>query len=228
MKKLLKCYPELEDLRRTRLLGTSSVWTSVFGQIVIASRGNLPVLIVGESGTGKTDTALTIHRLSGRKERIYKELSCLQFEHADPAFALGKLFGIGAGHGLPNVPREGQKGLLEDCNGGTLFLDDLDCLPRNVQDLLLYPLEGKPFEPAIGRGPAKTISVRFILATNQDPDKMVTTGALRSDLLSRLWAGQCLTVTPHFVPGTFRTPPFAGLNLWDRMKIPVSRTPVVL
>jgi transcriptional regulator of aromatic amino acid metabolism len=113
-------------------------------------------------------------------------VSCAQFEHADPAFALGRIFAIGTGHGLPNVPREGRKGLLEECNGGTLFLDDVDRLPLNAQDLLLYPLQGKPFEPGIGSGPSHRVSVKFVLATNRDPEKLVRTGTFRADVLSRI------------------------------------------
>lgn len=140
------------------------------------------------SSDPKRWAVLNVSGAGERRDRVFRELSCSQFEHGDPAFALGRIFGIGAGHSLPNVPREGQKGLLEECDGGTLFLDDFDCLPRNVQDLLLYPLEGRPFEPGVGRGSPVTISVRFILATNQDPDELVRRGALRADLLSRLGA----------------------------------------
>lgn len=140
------------------------------------------------SSDPKRWAVLNVSGAGERRDRVFRELSCSQFEHGDPAFALGRIFGIGAGHGLPNVPREGQKGLLEECDGGTLFLDDFDCLPRNVQDLLLYPLEGRPFEPGVGRGSPVTVSVRFILATNQDPDELVRRGALRADLLSRLGA----------------------------------------
>lgn len=188
LQRLLERFPELAEIRETRLIGASPAWVDVFEQVAIASRDAAPVLIVGESGTGKSDSARAIHRLGERRDRVFRELSCSQFEHGDPSFALGRIFGIGAGHGLPNVPREGQKGLLEECDGGTLFLDDFDCLPRNVQDLLLYPLEGRPFEPGVGRGSPVTVSVRFILATNQDPDELVRRGALRADLLSRLGA----------------------------------------
>ena len=65
----------------------------------LAARGEAPVLITGESGTGKTDVAWLIYKLSDRRERVFKAISCAQFEHSDPAFALGKIFGIGRGHG---------------------------------------------------------------------------------------------------------------------------------
>ena len=179
-------YPELATIRRERLISASSLWGPVFEQAILAARGPAPVMIVGESGTGKTDLAWAIHRLGERKDAVYKAISCAQFEHADPAFALGRIFGIGSGHGLPNVPREGHRGLLEECDGGTLFLDDVDRLPLNVQDLLLYPLEGKPFEPGIGSGPARTVAVRFVFATNRDPDRLVSDGTFRGDVLARI------------------------------------------
>jgi DNA-binding NtrC family response regulator len=77
---------------------------------------------------------------------------------------------------LPNTPRGGQPGLLEECDGGTLFLDDFDRLPLNAQDLLLYPLEGKAFLPGIGSGPPRQVSVKFVLATNQNPEELVERG----------------------------------------------------
>lgn len=186
LRRLEEKYPEIVEIRRERLLGASPRWERVFERLVVASRGNTPVVIVGESGTGKTDLARALHRLGDRKEKAYREISCAQFEHADPAFALGRLFGIGTGHGLPNAPREGRIGLLEECNGGTLFLDDFDRLPLSVQDMLLYPLENRPFEPGVGAGPAKSVSIKFIFATNRDPDALAAGGQLRGDVLARI------------------------------------------
>ena len=181
-------YPVLTVIRRERLLGASPLWENIFEQTVLASRDRTPVLIVGESGTGKTDIAWSIHMLGNRGEAPYRTISCAQFEHADPAFALGRLFGIGTGHGLPNVAREGRPGLLQECDGGTLVLDDFDRLPLSVQDLLLYPLEGRPFEPGIGSGPSQAVDIKFILATNRDPNELVRSGHLRGDVLARIGA----------------------------------------
>lgn len=188
LQKLEDAYPEIREARRSSLLGRSPLWEQVFENAVLACRGDIPVLIVGESGTGKTHLARTIGSLSNRPREVYREISCSQFEQADPAFALGRIFGMGPGHGLPNAPRNGQPGLLEDCDGGTLFLDDFDRLPLNVQDVLLFPLEGKAFEPGVGTGSPRKVSVKFILATNQDPEELVKQGALRSDVLARIGA----------------------------------------
>ncbi|MDJ0957142.1 MAG: sigma 54-interacting transcriptional regulator [Arenicellales bacterium] len=186
LEKLERQYPELNTIRQQRLIGISPLWKEVFEQTVLAAHGKGPVMIVGESGTGKTDVAWAVHRLSDRKDEVYKEISCAQFEHTDPAFALGRLFGIGSGHGLPNVAKEGRKGLLEECDGGTLLLDDFDRLPLNVQDLFLYPLEGKRFDPGIGSGPSKNVSVKFIFATNSEPERLVEDGRFRNDVLARM------------------------------------------
>lgn len=188
LEKLEDDYPEIREARKSSLLGRSPLWEKVFENAVLAARGDIPVLIIGESGTGKTQLARTISALSDRPREVYREISCSQFEHADPAFALGKIFGVGTGHGLPNTPRNGQPGLLEDCDGGALFLDDFDRLPLNAQDLLLFPLEGKAFEPGIGSGPPRQASVKFILATNQDPEELVERGRLRADVLARMGA----------------------------------------
>ncbi len=188
LRRLETRYPQLTRIRHEQLIGASPLWTKVFEQVAVAARGAAPVMIVGESGTGKTHIAQAVHTLSDRADRVIKEISCAQFEHADPAFALGKLFGVGAGHGLPNVPRDGQSGLLEESDGGTLFLDDFDRLPLNVQDLLLYPLEGKSFEPGIGRGQPRTVSVKFIFAANRDPVQLVAEGKFQGDVLARIGA----------------------------------------
>jgi DNA-binding NtrC family response regulator len=179
-------FPHLRKVREEKLLGKSPIWVNVFENVALATYGTTPVLVCGESGTGKTDVARTIHKLGDRNKSVFKEISCAQFEHADPAIALGRLFGIGTGHGLTNVPRDGQAGLLAECDNGSLFLDDFDCLPGNVQNLLLYPLEGKAFELGIGKGKPVQVSVKFILATNSDPEQLVTSGKLRGDILARL------------------------------------------
>jgi DNA-binding NtrC family response regulator len=188
LSRLEQRYPELTNIRRERLLGASPLWEDVFRQTVLAAHDMTPVLIVGESGTGKTDVAWAIHRLGPQSNKPYKTVSCAQFEHTDPAFALGRIFGIGTGHGLANVAKEGSAGLLQECDGGTLVLDDFDRLPLPVQDLLLYPLEGRPFEPGIGSGPSQLADIKFILATNRDPEQLVQAGELRSDVLARLGA----------------------------------------
>ncbi len=187
-------YPEIRDIRRERLLGASPLWEPVLERAVVAARGSTPVMIVGESGTGKTSLAWTVYRLGDRTDRVFREISCAQFEHADPAFSLGRLFGIGPGHGLTNVPKEGRIGLLEECDGGTLFLDDFDRLPLNVQDMLLHPLEGRSFDPGIGAGSARSVSVKFILATNRDPESLVREGTLRGDVLNRI--GERIDIPP--------------------------------
>jgi DNA-binding NtrC family response regulator len=187
-------YPPVKKIRAGELIGVSEKWAGVYRDAILAAKGDDPVMIIGESGTGKTALASTIHQLSSRATGPYRQISCAQFEHADPAFALGKLFGIGVSHGLPNVPKEGQAGLLEACDGGTLFLDDFDRLPLNVQDLLLYPLEGKPFEPGVGTGNPRTVSVKFILATNRDPGTLVKKGHFQADVLARM--GARVTIPP--------------------------------
>lgn len=184
--KLETRYPQLETIRKTRLIGASPLWATVFEETVLAAQSLSPVLIIGEPGNGKSDLAWAIHQLGSRSNQPYKAISCAQFQHSDPAIALGRIFGIGTGHGLTNVPSEGQTGLLQECDGGTLFLDDFDRLPLNVQDLLLYPLEGKAFETGIGKGAPISVSVKLILATNQSPDGLVARGLLRGDVLSRL------------------------------------------
>jgi len=101
------------------------------------------------------------------------------------------LFGYGRNSGLPNLPREGQAGLLEQADGGVLFLDEIGELPRQAQLLLLLPLEGRAFGPAVGSGPPRTVNVKFVCATNRDLPREVEGGRFPRDLYERL-AGQVI------------------------------------
>ena len=184
--KLEIAHPYLKVLRDEKLIGVHPCWEQIMEQVVMAAKINRSVFIRGESGTGKTDIARAIHQLGPRREKVYKEVSCAQFEHGDPAFALGRFFGIGRDHGMTNISKEGRQGLLQECDGGTLFLDDVDRLPLHVQDLLLYPLEGKPFEPGIGVGGPHQVDVKFMFASNQDLEQMADEGRFRGDILARM------------------------------------------
>jgi DNA-binding NtrC family response regulator len=80
LEKLENDYPEIREARKSSLLGSSPLWEKVFENAVLGARGEIPVLIVGESGTGKTELARTIGDLSGRPREKYCEISCSQFD----------------------------------------------------------------------------------------------------------------------------------------------------
>jgi DNA-binding NtrC family response regulator len=182
-------WPAIVELRATSLIGDAPAFLRQFEEILIAAASPEPTLIIGEPGTGKTAVADAIHRLGPRAGGPFRTINCAQLAAGDPTIAAGKLFGYGRNHGLPNLPREGQTGLLEEANGGVLFLDEIGELPRHAQSLLLFPLEGRPFQPAVGAGAPRTVSVKFVCATNRDLPAEVEAGRFPRDLYERL-AGQ--------------------------------------
>jgi two-component system response regulator HydG len=188
-------FPGLKELRGTSLVGDSPEFLRIFEEILIAATTSDPTLILGETGTGKTAVAQAIWALGPRFGHPFRTINCSELAAGDPAIATGKLFGIGSGSGLPNVPREGQPGILEEIDGGVLFLDEVGELPRQAQALLLLPLERRAFHPAVGRGPARTVDVKFVCATNRDVLEEVQGGRFPRDLYERL-AGSLIHVPP--------------------------------
>lgn len=188
-------FPALRELRQSALVGEAPSFLRIFEEILIASATRDPTLILGETGTGKTAVAEAIWRLGDRAGRPLRTLNCSELAAGDPAIATGRLFGYGAGSGLANVPKEGQPGILEETDGGVLFLDEVGDLPRQAQALLLLPLEGRPFHPAVGRGQPRTVDVKFVCATNRDLAEEVQAGRFPRDLYERL-AGHVIHVPP--------------------------------
>jgi len=188
-------FPALVGLRRRVLVGEAPPFLRVFEEILIASATPDPTLILGETGTGKTAVAEAIWALGPRACRAFRTINCSELAAGDPAIATGKLFGHGVGSGLANVPKEGQPGILEESDGGVLFLDEVGDLPRQAQALLLLPLEARAFHPAVGRGAARTVDVKFVCATNRDLAEEVQAGRFPRDLYERL-AGHVIHVPP--------------------------------
>jgi DNA-binding NtrC family response regulator len=188
-------FPALKELRSYTLVGESPEFLRIFEEILIAAATPDPTLILGETGTGKTAVAQAVWALGPRFGHPFRTLNCSELAAGDPAIATGKLFGHGSGSGLANVPKEGQPGILEETDGGVLFLDEVGDLPRQAQALLLLPLERRAFHPAVGRGPARSADVKFVCATNRDLQEEVQSGGFPRDLYERL-AGNVIHVPP--------------------------------
>ncbi len=146
----------------------------------IATVATATVLLLGESGTGKSLVAKIIHYSSKDPKSPFVEINCA----AIPESLLeSELFGYEKGAFTGAL--ESRKGLLEEAHGGTLFLDEIGELPLKLQAKLLTFLETRKFRP-LGSNKEKDISVRLITATNRDLNKMIENAEFREDLLYRL------------------------------------------
>ncbi|HEX6210768.1 MAG TPA: sigma 54-interacting transcriptional regulator [Methylomirabilota bacterium] len=140
-----------------------------------------PVLIVGETGTGKTLFSRIIHQASSRAGATLREVNC----GAIPAGLMeSELFGYARG-AFTGADARGKTGLVELANGGTLLLDEIGDLPLLLQVKLLQFLEGGEVWP-VGAAKPKRVDVRVIGATNADLADMVAQGSFRRDLFYRL------------------------------------------
>lgn len=138
------------------------------------------VLVLGESGTGKTLTARAIHQLSNRRDKPFVEVAC----GALPDSLLeSELFGhvagafTGATHDKP--------GKFLQANGGTIFLDEVGTASPSLQVKLLRVLQDREFEP-VGGAKTHKVDVRMIFATNCDLEEAVRKGEFRQDLYYRI------------------------------------------
>ncbi|MCH8905106.1 MAG: sigma 54-interacting transcriptional regulator [Bacteroidetes bacterium] len=181
-----KQYPELKEIRERICIGNSPQFLRVLRQIVPQSQMTFPSWIYGESGVGKSALASVIHMLSPRRDKTFQTFAASEFAAADPMIILGKLFGYGQGHGIRGISKNGQKGIIEQCNSGTLFIDDLDALPLETQAHLLRVLDGLSFHPAAGKLRNITADVKFLFASNVDLEQRVKEGAFRKDLFRRI------------------------------------------
>lgn len=161
-------------------LGNSGIIKNVRGQILSAAYSKEPVLILGETGTGKTTAAQVIHKLSERRGRkmVSVSLSTIVETLAESAF-----FGHTRGS-YTNAESE-SRGYFEEANGSSLFLDELGVAPVSIQAMLLTVLETGIFKK-IGDSREQHTDVRMIFATNADLEKMLHTGNFRRDLYFRI------------------------------------------
>ncbi len=137
-------------------------------------------LLLGETGTGKERIARAIHELSPRSTRRFVALNCA----AVPAELLeSELFGHARG-AFTGATAE-RKGLFEEAEGGSLFLDEIGDMPLSLQAKLTRALEERAVR-RIGESVERPVDVRVIAATHRDVEQMVTAGTFREDLWYRL------------------------------------------
>jgi len=141
---------------------------------------DLPILIEGETGTGKELAARAVHYASSRKDMPFVPVNC----GAIPDSLIeNEIFGHRKG--AFTDAKEDQPGLIALAEGGTLFLDEIDGLSSKGQILLLRFLQDREYRK-VGSANVLTADIRFVAATNVDLQKMADAGAFRADLLFRL------------------------------------------
>lgn len=141
----------------------------------------ITVLLRGESGTGKEIFAHAIHNESERKYRKFVRVNC----SAIPETLLeSELFGYEEG-AFTGAKKGGRKGLFEEANGGTIFLDEIGEIPPGTQSKLLRVLQEKEFV-RVGGTKSVNVDVRVIAATNVDLEAAIDSGRFRADLYYRL------------------------------------------
>jgi transcriptional regulator with GAF, ATPase, and Fis domain len=162
------------------LVGSSPAWAMVLDSIRLVAATDSPVLLLGETGTGKEEAARAIHRLSPRSGGPFVAVNCSALP---AALAESELFGHEKGSftGAQAL----RRGRFELADGGTLFLDEVGELPPEIQPKLLRALQEGRFE-RVGGERAVEVSVRVVAATHVDLARAVEAGRFREDLYYRL------------------------------------------
>lgn len=162
------------------IIGTSPPMQEVYKAVGRAAAHDTTVLILGESGTGKELVARAIFQHGDRRDRPFLAINCA----ALPETLLeSELFGHERG-AFTGADRQ-RIGKFEQCDGGTIFLDEIGDMSGSTQAKALRLLQDQRFERIGGNVPVAT-NVRILAATNQDLDALIASGRFRSDLYYRL------------------------------------------
>jgi tetratricopeptide (TPR) repeat protein len=162
------------------LLGDSAPARTLRDAIARAARAPFPVLIEGESGSGKELVARAIHRLGPRRDRRFCALNCAALSDE---LIEAELFGHARGAFTGAVGE--RAGLFEEADGGTLFLDEIGELSARAQAKLLRVLQDGEVR-RVGENVSRRVDVRIVAATNRRLEQEASAGRFRADLRFRL------------------------------------------
>ena len=160
--------------------GRSRLSLEFHEHIRIVAPTRMSVLLLGESGTGKEYAARMIHSLSRRKNAPFLAVDCGVLSRE---LAPSELFGHIKGSFTSAIAD--KKGVFEQADGGTVFLDEIENLPYEVQVQLLRALQELKIRP-VGSAKDIELDVRIIAATNENLEKLISEGRFREDLFHRL------------------------------------------
>lgn len=179
---------ELFSTCDTELIGSSCGLSEVYKMLQLVAPLNSPVLIIGDTGTGKEVIANTIYRHSARSREPFIKVNC----GAIPVNLIdSELFGHEKGAFTGAISK--KIGRFERAHGGTIFLDEIGELPLEAQVRLLRVIQEREIE-RVGGTDTIPIDIRIICATNRNLKDMINRGTFREDLFFRI------NVFPIFIP----------------------------
>lgn len=170
------------------VVGSSAAMKAVYRELQYLIRGNLPLLITGETGVGKEHIARVVHASSDRAKKPFVAVNC---PGTNAELFEAELFGVEDRVATGVAKRDGK---LKLADGGVALLDEVGELPPTLQAKLLRTLQESEIYPVGAAYPVK-IDVRIIAATNADLPELVEQGRFRHDLYHRL-AGVTIRVPP--------------------------------
>ena len=181
---------------------------AALGRAVRLLDGDVPILIQGETGSGKEMFAREVHARSARAQKPFVAVNCAALPEG---LIEAELFGYEHG-AFTGARRSGSKGVLREADGGVLFLDEIGDMPLGLQARLLRVVQDRAVTP-LGGGKPASIDIRILCATHRDLTALSASEAFRSDLYFRL------------AQFTFALPPFRALDdragiineLWRRL-----------
>ncbi|NLS91537.1 MAG: sigma-54-dependent Fis family transcriptional regulator, partial [Planctomycetaceae bacterium] len=188
-------YESLIAIKKTidpenKYIGESLAILRIFEKIEQFNRTpDKPVLILGPTGSGKTEIAKYVHSSSSRKDKPFRREQAVDNAGSDATAMKGRWAGYGKGHGFPGIDQKGQPGLLHECDGGTIFIDEVGRCTSQFQTFLLGVIDQQKIPPAGGNGGLIKANVRLIFATNKtlkDLDATVGDSGFAYDLLDRI------------------------------------------
>ncbi|GBR09267.1 sigma 54-interacting transcriptional regulator [Asaia siamensis] len=149
----------------------------------VASLSNDPIMLVGETGTGKTTLAVRLHELKLQRRRLRGRLVTVNCAGLQGPQAMATLFG--QRRNVTGLAGTERAGFISEANGGMLFLDNIDCLPHAEQGLLLDVIESGTFHP-LGADTPLTSRFHLVVATRHSLAELAHNKLIRPDLLARL------------------------------------------
>ncbi len=169
-----------QSYKYSDIVGRDPTMQRLFKTLDVVAPSDATMLLRGETGTGKDLLARVIHNNSPRKTKPYVKVNCA----AIPANLLeSELFGYRKG--AFTDAQQDKPGLFRQAQGGTVFLDEVADIPRELQAKLFQVLDEQVYHP-LGATQAERVDVRLVAATNRDLGTMVESGEFRSDLYYRL------------------------------------------